>query len=52
MNLSRNSKTLLFAPFSASSKAASWPTYASMSCEVALKSAKKSIKNQNFKITG
>ncbi len=48
MNLSLNDKSLLFASFSASSKAASWSTYSSMSCEAALKSAKKTIKNQNF----
>jgi len=52
MNLSRYSKTLLFASFSASSEDASWPSYASMSCEAFSKSAKKSIKNQNFRISG
>lgn len=50
MNLFLNSKTLLFSPFSASSKAASLstlgPTYSTMSCESVFKSAK----NQNFKI--
>jgi hypothetical protein len=48
MNLSLNAKNSLFAPFTAYLKAASWPTYSSMSCEAAFKSAKKSIKNQNF----
>ncbi len=48
MNLPRYSKTLL----SASSEDASWPTYASMSYEASSKSAKKSIKNQNFRIAG
>jgi hypothetical protein len=52
MNLSRYSKTLLFASFYASSEDASWPTYASMSCEASSKSAKKSIKNHNFRISG
>jgi hypothetical protein len=48
MNLSLNAKSSLFAPFYAFSKAASWSTYPSMSYEVALKPAKKTIKNQNF----
>jgi hypothetical protein len=63
MNLFLNAKNSLFAPCSAqkmspghflcfrspaSSKAASWPTSSSMSYEAALKSAKKTIKNQNF----
>ena len=48
MNLSLNAKSLLFASFFASSKAASWPTFQRMSYEAALKSAKKTIKNQNF----
>jgi hypothetical protein len=48
MNLSLKDKNSLFASFYASSKAASWPTYPSMSCEAALKSAKKTIKNQKF----
>jgi hypothetical protein len=52
MNLSLNVKNLPFAPFSASSKAASWPTFLSMSYEASLKSAKKDIKNQNFNIKG
>jgi hypothetical protein len=52
MNPSLNSKSSLFASFSASLKAASWPTFLSMSCEAALKSAKKHIKNQNFTIKG
>jgi hypothetical protein len=52
MNLSLNAKSSLFASFSASSKAASWPTYPSMSREAALKSAKKTIKNQSFRIKG
>jgi hypothetical protein len=62
-NLSLNDKSSLFAPCSAhkmsprhflcfrspaSSKAASWSTYPSMSYEAALKSAKKHIKNQRF----
>ena len=50
MNLFLNDKSSLFASFSASSKAASWPTLSSMSYEAALKSAKKYIKNQNFYI--
>jgi hypothetical protein len=48
MNLSVTAKNSLFASFYASSKAASWPTSPSMSYEAALKSAKKTIKNQNF----
>jgi hypothetical protein len=52
MNLSQNSKGSLFASFSASLKAASWSTYLSMSCEAALKAAKKTIKNQTFRILG
>ena len=52
MNLSLNAKNSLFASFSASSKAASWPTDSSMSCEAALESAEKTIKNQNFIIEG
>jgi hypothetical protein len=48
MNLSLNAKSLLFASFFASSKAASCPTFPSMSFEAALKPAKKTIKNQNF----
>ena len=52
MNLSLNAKNFLSASFSAYFKATSWPTYLSMSCEVALKSAKKYIKNQNFIILG
>jgi len=50
MNLFRYAKTLLFASFSPSSEDASWPTYARMSCEASSKSAKKTIKNQNFRI--
>jgi ABC-type branched-subunit amino acid transport system ATPase component len=52
MNPSQNSKYSLFASFSASSKAASWSTCSSMSCEAVLKSAKKTIKNQIFGILG
>jgi hypothetical protein len=52
MNLSFAAKTSLFAPFSASSKADSWPTCPSMSYEAALKFAKKTIKNQNFSSKG
>jgi hypothetical protein len=52
MNLSQHSNCSFFAPFSASSKATSGPAYASMSCEVALKAAKKIIKNQTFRILG
>ena len=44
MKLFLNDKSSLFASFPASSKAASWPTYPSMSYEAALKSAKKYIK--------
>jgi hypothetical protein len=52
MNVSLNAKNSLFASFPASSKAASRPTYLSMSREAAFKSAKKHIKNQNFGIKG
>ncbi len=67
MNLSLNDKSSLFASCSAhkmspghficfrstaSSKAASWPTFPSMSYEAALKSAKKYIKNHSFSIKG
>jgi hypothetical protein len=40
MNLSLNDQFSLFASFSSYFKAASWPTYSSMSCEAALKSEK------------
>ncbi len=40
MNLSINAQVSLFASFSSYFKAASWPTYSSMSCEAALKSEK------------
>jgi|GEM_PF-1036891 len=50
--LSLNAKNSLFASFSASSKTASWSTFTSMSYEAVLKSAKKNIKNQNFRIKG
>ena len=50
MNLSLNSKTTLFASFSASFKAASWPTLQSMSFEAALKFAKKHIKEAIAKL--
>jgi len=52
MNLSQYFKHSLFASFSASSKAAFWSTYSSMSCEAALKSAKKYIKNPILKLLG
>ena len=39
MNLSRNAKHSLFAPFSPHFKTASWPTYSSMSCEAVSESA-------------
>jgi hypothetical protein len=52
MNPSFDDKSSLFAPFSASSKAASWTTSPSMSYEASLKSAKKYIKNQNSIIKG
>lgn len=52
MNLSLNDKNSLFVSFSASLKAASWSTYASMPCEASFKSAKKPIKYQNFIIKG
>ncbi len=48
MNLSVNAQFSLFASFSSYLKAASWPTCLSMSCEAALKSEKKYIKNQNL----
>ena len=50
MNLFQNCKVPLFASLFSSSKTTSWPTYSSMPCEVALKSEKKYIKNQNFKV--
>jgi hypothetical protein len=46
MNLFLHDKSSLFA----SSKAASWSTFLSISYEAALKSAKKYIKNKNFSI--
>ncbi len=52
MNLSFNVQNYLFASFSAYSNATSWPTFLSMSCEVALESAKKYIKNLNLNIKG
>jgi hypothetical protein len=48
MNLSLNDQFSLFASFSPHFKAASWPTYPSMSCEAVLKSEKKYIKNQKL----
>jgi hypothetical protein len=48
MNLSLNDQISLFVAFSSYFKAASWPTYSSMSCEAAFKSEKKYIKNQNL----
>ncbi len=47
MNLFLNATSSLFVSFYASSKVASWPTLPSMSYEATLKSAKKTIKNQN-----
>jgi hypothetical protein len=41
---------MLFESFSTSFNATSWPTYLSMPCEVALKSVKKSFKNQIFPV--
>jgi hypothetical protein len=52
MNLSFNDQTSLFASFFSYFKAASWPTYSSMSSEAALKSEKKYIKNQSLIIKG
>jgi hypothetical protein len=52
MNLSENFKHLLFALFFTPFNPVSWPTFSSMSCETRLKSAKKIIKNQTFKIYG
>jgi hypothetical protein len=49
MNLSQNSKNSLFASFSASLKAAPWPSYSSKSCEAA---PQEIIKNQTFGILG
>jgi hypothetical protein len=43
---------MLFESFSTSFNATSWPTYLSMPCEVALKSVKKSFKNQIFPVLG
>jgi len=40
---------MLFAPFFAPLKVASWPTYSSMSFEATFKSAKKSSKIKFFK---
>jgi hypothetical protein len=48
MNPSRYFKTLFFLSFSAAFEATSWPTYSSMACEVASKSAKKYIKKSKF----
>jgi hypothetical protein len=52
MNLSQNDTTPLFASFSASFNAASWPTCPSMSCEAALKSAKKIHQKSKFSHLG
>jgi hypothetical protein len=41
MNAFLNGKTLLFAPFSASSKAASWPTFSSMFLRSGFKTCEK-----------
>ena len=48
MRLSPYLQNMLFATFFAPLKAASWPTYSSMSFEGAFKAAKKFIKNQIF----
>ena len=42
-------KNMLFAPFFTDFRATFWPTYSSMPFKVALKSVKKSFKNQSFK---
>ena len=52
MRTSRYLKNILFVSFSTSFTATSWATYSSMPCEVALKSVKKSFKNQSFQIVG
>jgi hypothetical protein len=52
MSLTRNWKNMLFESFSTSFNAASWPIFSNMSCEAALKSVKKSFKNQIFQISG
>jgi len=52
MNLSDNSKQSLFVPFLPHFSASSWSTLSSMSCEEALKSDKKSDKNQLFRVAG
>jgi hypothetical protein len=41
---------MLFESFSTFFNVTSWPTYLSMPCEVALKSVKKSFKNQIFPV--
>lgn len=52
MNLSLCAQIYLFASSSAYSKATSWSTFLSITCEVALKSAKKDIKNLKLSTKG
>jgi hypothetical protein len=46
-----NLEKMLFESFSTSFNAASWPSSSTMSREAALKSVKKSFKNQIFRIS-
>jgi hypothetical protein len=48
MNLSHYLTIIFFESFSASFNAASWSTCPSMSCEAALKSAKKILQKTTF----
>ena len=52
MNLSRYSKLALFAPFSASFRDSSCPTYSSIDCEATLKPAEKNHQKSQTSNTG
>jgi len=52
MNLSQNSQTLLFTPFPASFKAASWPTFQVSPREAAFKSLEKIHQKSKFQNYG
>jgi hypothetical protein len=52
MNLSGKFKDFLFVSFLPGFFATSWPTFSSMSCEVAQKSDKKLPTNQTLNLSG
>jgi hypothetical protein len=52
VNAFPHAKTLLFAPFSASSKAASWPTISSMFLRSGFKTCEKNHQKSKFSHEG